>query len=145
MRPTIKRLLVIGLITTTGLLASAETTHAAPTLRFTGHVGSRSLVASSKVINSFIVPTTKSAKYSPTKLTVPDVAGANCTETNYSFLITNVTSVTQQPSYAGSPFLGAIPSGSVEWLCSTSGGNGGSFTINLAVNAKAKLTVTLLP
>jgi hypothetical protein len=145
MLPTIKRIVVIGVITTTGLLASAETTHAAPALRFTAHVGSRSLVASSKVINSFIVPTTKNAKYSPTKLTVPDVPGADCTYTDYSFLITNVTTVTQQPTSDGSPFLDAIPSGEVEWLCSTSGGIGGSFTINLAVNARAKLTITLRP
>jgi hypothetical protein len=144
MRPTIKRLLVIGVITATGLLATAQTTHAAQALRFTGHVGSRSLVASGKVINSFIVATTKSAKFSPTKLTVPDV-GSNCSYTDYSFLITNVTTVTQQPTYDGSPWLSAIPSGSVEWLCSTSGGNGGSFVINLSVNAKAKLTITLRP
>jgi hypothetical protein len=146
MRATIKRILVIGAVTTVGVFASVGTTHAAAAPRFAGgHVASRPMVAGAKVLNSFIVPTTKKEKFSPTKLTVPDVAGANCTQTTYSFLVTNITSATQQLAYGGSPVLNPIPSGTVSWVCVDNGGVGGSLVLNLVANPKAKLTITVLP
>jgi hypothetical protein len=146
MRPTIKRLLVIGAIATTGMFASVSTTHAAPAPHFAGgHVASRPMIAGAKVLNTFIVPKKAKEGFSPTKLTVPDVTGANCTQTNYSFLVTNITVDTQQLAYGGSPILNPIPSGTVEWICVDNGGVGGSLVLNLAANAKANLTITVLP
>jgi hypothetical protein len=149
MRPTFRRIFAIGAITTTGLFASIGTTHAAPAPRFAGgHVEGHALVAGAKVLNTFIVPkgaTGAKGKFSPTKLTIPDVSGANCSETDYSFLATNITANDQQLSYDGSPILGTIASGTVYWLCVDNGDVGGSITFNLVSNQKANLTLTLLP
>jgi len=136
---------VIGAITTTGVFAGVTTTHAAAAPRLTGHVEGRSLVASAKVLNSFIVPKGAKEKFSPTKLTVPDVPGANCTETDYSFLVTNITAVTQQLSLGGAPALDPIPSGTVEWVCADFSGAGGTLVLNLVANPKANLTINVLP
>jgi hypothetical protein len=146
MQSTITRILAIGAVTTVGVFASVGTTHAAAAPRFAGgHEATRSLVASAKVINTFVVPTAKAEGFQPRKLTVPDVAGANCTQTTYSFLVTNITSASQQLSYGGSPVLNAIPSGTVEWVCVDNGGAGGSLVLNLVANPKAKLTINVLP
>jgi hypothetical protein len=146
MRSTIKRILVIGAVTTVGMFASVGTTHAAAAPRFAGgHEASRSLIAGARVLNTFVVPTAKAEAFQPRKLTVPDVTGANCSETTYSFLVTNITASTQQLTYGGSEVLNPIPTGTVEWVCVDNGGAGGTLVLNLSANPKAKLTINVLP
>jgi hypothetical protein len=145
MRATVKRILVVGAIATTGVFASVGTTHAAAAPRFTGHVLSGPLVASAKVVNSFIVPKGAKEGFSPAKLTVPDVTGTACAVTDYSFAVSNFTTSTQQLTNAGSPIANPIPEFTAELICADDGDVGGSFVLNLAANPKAKLTITLLP
>jgi hypothetical protein len=110
---TVKRVLVIAAIATTGVVASAGTGHAAAAPRFITHVGA---VASTP-------PTTNlSGKGSALKWAPKSVKGlpvSGCSASGYSFLILNKTSATQTIEYSGGSLQPPIPPKEGLYVCAS--------------------------
>jgi hypothetical protein len=88
--------------------------------------------------NANIALNTKSRPvYKPSKLNVT-VGVGTCTQTNYTFKITNETAVTQQMELNSNPFGGPLAPEAVQKVCVGSG----TIVFSLASNPNARLTVT---
>jgi hypothetical protein len=88
--------------------------------------------------NANIALNTKSRPvYKPAKLNVTTGVGT-CTQTNYTFKISNETAVTQQIELNSAPFGGPLAPEAVQKVCIGSG----TIVFGLASNPNARLTVT---
>jgi hypothetical protein len=133
---TVKRVLVIAAIATTGVVASAGTGHAAAAPRFITHVGAAATTT---------LPTTNlSGKGAKLKWAPKSIKGAptstECATAPYSFEILNKTKASQQIVYSGGDLGSPIPAGQGLYVC---GSGKIKTTFWPAADPKAILKVTI--
>jgi hypothetical protein len=137
MLDTVKRVLVIAAITTTGVVTSVATAHASAAPRLATAVGA---VATT-------LPTTNlSGKGSALKWAPKSIKGAptssGCVAPGpYSFLILNKTKADQQIEYSGGPLGSPIPPKEGLYICGT-GKLKSTFWPEADPNALLKVTIT---
>jgi hypothetical protein len=133
---TVKRVLVIGAIATSGVIASVGTAHAAVAPRFITHVAAATTTT---------LPTTNlSGKGAKLKWAPTSIKGkptnTQCATAPYSFEILNKTKASQQIVYSGGDLGSPIPAGQGLYVC---GSGKLKTTFWPAADPKAILKVTI--
>jgi hypothetical protein len=110
---TVKRVLVIAAITTTGVAASVATAHASTAgPRLVTAVGA--VAATQPTVN--LSGKGKALTWTPKSVKAKPVSGT-CAAGNYSFLIVNNTKANQQVEYSGGPLGSVIPPKDGLYVC----------------------------
>jgi hypothetical protein len=134
---TVKRVMVIAAIATTGIFAGAGTAHAAAQATGLSAVSSAStLTAPTSVIKG----AGKTRKFVPNSVTAAPATGT-CSSTNYSFLIHNSTMHTQTIMYLGAQLGSPIKSKQGLYVCAAGAGTG-KLTLKGDVKAFLNFTIT---
>jgi hypothetical protein len=133
---TVKRMVVIAAVATTGMVASVGSVHASAAVR---------TVSAARVV-AVTPPTTNiegrgsALRWVPRSLTAVHVSGT-CSPTNYSFLILNKTRASQQIIYQGSPLFSPIPAKQGLYVCASARLKA-TFSLQADANAKLKIVIT---
>lgn len=133
---TVKRILLIAAVATTGMAASVGTAHASSSVRLVSAAG---VVAATQ-------PTTRIERSGSALVWVPMrvrglAAPGTCSSSNYSFLILNRTRVAQQVMYQGSPLFSPIPAKQGLYVCA-SGALRATFSLQADRSAKLRIVIT---
>ena len=133
---TVRRLLVIAAVATTGVIASVGTAHASSS----SAALTWSVTAVAAQPTTSIQGTGSALKFVPRSVTARHITGT-CTATNYSFLILNKTRATQQVTYKGAAFGPPIPPKNGLLVCAT-GAIKGTFSLRADPLARLHFTIT---